>query len=82
MFTKLLRNPSTTSNTSKGFVRSFATPQTGPHVLPNKAPSNQTKAQAVKHHALRPQSALDKASELFFFTEILRGEFLYCKSPK
>lgn len=56
-----------------GGIRGFATPQTGPHVVASQAPGNNTKAAAVKHHAQRPGSALDKASELFFFTEILRG---------
>lgn len=56
-------------------IRTFATPQSGPHILSTQAPSNQTKANAIKHQAQRPGSALDKASELFFFTEILRGAF-------
>lgn len=62
----------TASQISSG-VRTFATPQSGPHMVSSQAPANNTKAAAVRHQAQRPGSALDKASELFFFTEILRG---------
>ncbi|TIC08184.1 NADH-ubiquinone oxidoreductase 23 kDa subunit [Wallemia mellicola] len=60
-----------TPNKKKG--KSKDNQDSGPHVLSTQAPSNQTKANAIKHQAQRPGSALDKASELFFFTEILRG---------